>query len=110
MRCFSVSIKNDSHWVSDGSISVEVMVLADDFIAATMKAQEINDELKAKLERITEDQNIGKDLRSVRVIQVQETCSVVADGVGTYQGGYRGGLGVEAVVEKLTMKLTKAKE
>ena len=111
MRCFSVTIKNDASWVSDGSISVEVMVLAEDFITATMKAHEIADSLKSKLESIAEGSNLGKDLSSLRVLQVQEICAVVsADGVGTYRGGFRSGLGVEEAVQKLTARLAKAKD
>lgn len=104
MRCFNVKLKNDAGWYSDWSISCEVMVIADDFIAATMKAHEVSEGLRMKLVKIAEGHNLGKDLESIKVQSVSELCHVVENGVGQYGDSAHS---IEEVTQRIANRLTK---
>jgi hypothetical protein len=107
MKCFLVKIANDSQWMSDGRIQIEFMVLAEDFISATMRGHDVMSDLMHKLIPIAEGNIIGKDLDSTRVIEVHETCSSVIDGIGKVSGTSHG---VDEAVEYFVKKLAKTKD
>lgn len=104
MRSFTIKIRNLAEWMADGAVSVEVMILADDFVTATMKAHEVLDGLRSALAALaSENENVKKDLENLRVVTVQETCATVVDGVGVYSESD----GVKNAVDRLAKRLAK---
>jgi hypothetical protein len=73
MKLFRVNAKNDFKWSSDGAISAQFFLLADDLISAVMKADEVVTSLK---ERITSKNGS----QGLRVCSIQEEGDI-ANGV-----------------------------
>jgi hypothetical protein len=105
MRCYRIKIKNNAEWFSDGTILIENMVFADDFLTAVIKGQEVLTSVLERLEIIMKGDRLGKDLESLRLQEVIEICSDVVDGVGHF--GDRHSL--ESVVDSLVKRLEKRK-
>ena len=105
MRCFHIKIENDSDRIYDGAISAEIMILAEDFVGATMKTHEVLEEFRRKLSEITEGTKFARDLDTLRVVEIRETCRVVIDGIGQYGNTFRHG--IQEAVDSLTAKIEK---
>ena len=106
MKCYRIKIKNDADWLSDGQISIEVMVLADDFLSATVKGQDVTTSVVEKLETIVNGDRLGKDLDTLRLQEVVEMCPTVVDGIGDFSSDRHS---IANAVEQVTKRLEKRK-
>ena len=109
MRCFSVKVQNDVEWVSDGSIKVDFMLFAEDFISATMKAEEVVSMFRAKIEPIVKGSRLANDLETIRVQELRDTCAVVIGDVGQSHFTLASDT-IDGAVERITARVAKNKD
>ena len=106
MRCYRIKIKNEAEWYSDGQITIEVMVLAEDFLSATIKGQDISTEAMQRLDAVMKGERLGKDLDTLRLKEVVEICQNVVDGVGNFSDDRHS---LENAVDQVVSRLEKQK-
>ena len=91
MRLFKVEAKNDETWVSEGAISEEFYVIAEDFVSALVKAEEVVADMAEGLR--------GKEKTSTfRIRSLHEVGEVVG---GVVASSYRRGSWAEAALKKI---------